>query len=100
MSYEEGYTKSFYIKQNELLKQDNLETKVNEGKNTKPIDSAYMEKDTATGKVITKIFKTIQERKKFFEEKGFVNSDYPPSKRMADYFALEFQSDKDKNNKI
>ena len=99
MSYEEGYTKSFYIKQNELLKQDNLETKVNEVRNPKSIDSAYMEKDKATGKVITRLFKTIQKRKKFFEEKGFVNSDYLTSKRMVDYFALEFQSDKDKNNK-
>ena len=99
MSYEDGYTKSFYIKQNKLLKQDNLETKVNEVGNPKSIDSAYMEKDKATGKVITKLFKTIQKRKKFFEERGFVNSDYLTSKRMADYFVSDSQSKKDKNNK-
>ena len=99
MSYEDGYTKSFYIKQNELLKQDNLEKKVNEVSNPKPIDSAYMEKDKATGKIITKLFKTIQERKKFFEEKGFVNSNYLTSKMMANYFVSDSQSKKDKNNK-
>ena len=99
MSYEDGYTKSFYIKQNELLKQDNLEKKVDNVKNTKPINSVYMEKDKVTGKVITRPFTTIQERKKFFEERGFINSDYLTSKSMADYFVSDSQSKKDKNNK-
>ena len=62
------------------------------------IDSAYMKKDKATGKIITKLFKTIQERKDFFEEKGLVNSDYMASKSMADYFGSDNPSDKDNKN--
>lgn len=63
------------------------------------INSAYMEKDKETGKVIIKLFKTIQKRKKFFEEKGFVNSDYLTSKMMSNYFVSDSQSKKDKSNK-
>ena len=58
-----------------------------------------MEKYKKTGKVITRSFTTIQERKKFFEERGFVNSDYLTSKIMANYFVSDSQSKKDKNNK-
>jgi len=96
MSYNYGYPDSFYNRQNKLLKkQDNLEAKTKDVKETEQANSAYMERNRETGEFTKKLFATIKERQEFLKkQQGFVNADYINAERIADYFVTDGQADK------